>query len=73
MGNPITSLGSTPMVPSVELTLRQKIELGIEKSGVVFEMMIDSRILADSIMEVLEPPTPVEVPVVGTIEGEPIV
>lgn len=67
-----------PVTPA-ELTLREKVELGIQKSGIDFTTPYHAERLADAIMEVLQPPkkeepvvilTPVpEVPAVPT-EGE---
>lgn len=51
-----------PAEPPAELSLREKVELGIEKSGVTFSGMYDKEQLADAIMEVLQPPKPVDVP-----------
>ena len=47
-----------PAEPPAELSLREKVELGIDKSGVTFSGIYDQERLADAIMEVLQPPKP---------------
>lgn len=58
--------GPAANAATAELSLREKVELGIQKSGIDFSTPYHAERLADAIMEVLQPPKPAvaETPVV---------